>query len=149
MAQDPLAIEFRRKLEEMHLPLKNPGPEDDRFVFELDEGEIVIDPHPSQARQLLLLAEAVYTKGHGAALELARLVAKREMLEEDAGAPHVVRWRHAGRTLAAAVPTCAIPRPLMKRHSSARLLDSIAARRLSVDFSTLLPRPRRLSRRRP
>jgi hypothetical protein len=104
MGQDPLAVEFRRRLEEMHLPLKKYAPEDDRFVFELKDGEIVIDPHPTQARQLLLLAEAVYTKGQGAALELACLVAKREALEEDVSAPHVVVWRQAENTLADALP---------------------------------------------
>lgn len=104
MGQDPSAAEFRRRLDEMHLPMRSYGPEDDRFVFELDGGRIVIDPHPSQARQLLLLAEAVYAKGRGLALELARLVARRLMLEEDVVAPHVVVWRRADRTLAGAVP---------------------------------------------
>ena len=47
---------------------------------------------------------------------------------------------------AAAVPMCGIPRPFTNRHNSAFLLRSIAARRLSVDFSTLLPSPSRLSR---
>lgn len=104
MGQEALAIEFRRRLEEMHLPLKNYGPEDDRFVFELDGGEIAIDPHPSQARRLLRLAIEIFTKGQGLALELARLVAKREALEDDPDVPHVVHWRRVDRTFAEALP---------------------------------------------
>lgn len=100
MGSDALTKEFRRRLDEMHLMLESPESEADRFVFDLAGGQIVIDPHPTQTRQVLLLAEAVCSKGQGEALELARLVAKRDHLEHPGAHPHIVVWRDADHTSA-------------------------------------------------
>jgi hypothetical protein len=100
MAHDTIAVEFRRRLEEMQLPLKTSDSDQEKFVFELSAGQIVIDPHPVQARQLLWLAEAMYTKGCGEARELAGLVARRDELEEDADLPTQVTWQSADHTSA-------------------------------------------------
>jgi hypothetical protein len=100
MERDAIAAEFRRRLDEMQIVLRPSEADEDRFVFELASGQIVIDPHPTQARQLLLLAEALYTKGFGEALELAGLVARREELEEDTSLPMIVVWQSADLTSA-------------------------------------------------
>ena len=100
MGHDALAEEFRRRLIGSHLLLDAWEPEQDRFVFDLKSGSLVIDKHPGQARQLLLLAEAVYTKGRGEAHELARLIARRADLEH--GVPRAVAWQAAAKAHASA-----------------------------------------------
>lgn len=95
MEHDAIPAEFRRRLDEMQLLLKPSDADQDRFVFELSRGQIMVDPHPTQARQVLLLAEALYSKGYGEAFELAGLVARREDLEEDSSLPMIVVWQSA------------------------------------------------------
>ena len=83
MASDPEAAKFRLQADADGLLLKTPDIEEPRFVFELKAGSIVTSAQAKIARQLLLLAEAICAPDRGEARELARLVARRDALEDE------------------------------------------------------------------
>ena len=95
------AEKFRQDAEANGLILKSPDAEESRFVFDLKAGTIATSSHPGIARQLLLLAEAVYGPDRGEARELGKLVARRsELADEDA--VDIVIWQAADRAHAKA-----------------------------------------------
>lgn len=96
MALDPLEAELRRLAEEQGVLLRTADEEESRFVFDLKAGPMATSSHPKMARQLLLLAEAVYAPDRGEARELARLVARRDALDDEETISLVI-WRHAAR----------------------------------------------------
>jgi hypothetical protein len=100
MATDTEAAAFRQQAEAQGLVLRTPDGEEPRFVFELKAGTIVTSTHAKMARQLMLLAEALYAPDRGEARELARLVARRDALEDEDSITLVV-WRHAASAHAA------------------------------------------------
>ncbi len=96
MALDANAAEFRRQADARGLILRTPDDEEARFVFDLKAGTIATSAHPRIARELLLLAEAIYAPDRGEARELARLVAPCSAVEDDE-AMAVVVWRSAAK----------------------------------------------------
>ena len=96
MASDADVARFRLMADEQGLLLRTPDAEEPRFVFDLKAGTIVTSPHPGIARQLLLLAEAVYGPDRGEARELSKLVAKRFALEDEETIAVVV-WQAADK----------------------------------------------------
>lgn len=101
MASDADVARFRLMAEEQGLLLRTPDEEESRFVFELKAGTVATSSHPGIARQLLLLAEAVYGPDRGEARELSKLVAKRAALEDE-DAITTVFWRAADKAHAMA-----------------------------------------------
>lgn len=101
MARDTEAAEFRRLADARGLILRTPDDEEARFVFDLKAGTVATAAHPRIARELLLLAEAVFAPDRGEARELARLVARRSALEDD-DAYGVVVWIGAAKAHASA-----------------------------------------------
>ena len=101
MASDADVERFRALAEEQGLLLRTPDEEEPRFVFELKAGTIVTSPHPGIARQLLLLAEAVYGPDRGEARELSKLVARRDTVADEDEVTAAF-WRSADKAYAMA-----------------------------------------------
>lgn len=96
MALTSSESEFRRLAEAQGVLLRTADEEEARFVFDLKAGPMATSTHPKIARQLLLLAEAIYAPDRGEARELAGLVARREALEDEESISLVI-WQHAAR----------------------------------------------------
>jgi hypothetical protein len=101
MALDPKEAELRLRAEAEGIALRTADAEEPRFVFDLKAGAIVTAAEAGIARQLLLLAEAICAQDHGEARELARLVARRDALEDEDSITVVV-WQAAARAHATA-----------------------------------------------